>query len=86
LTKTANDTGTVTYTYDDAGRQLTMTDQLAKTAVATYDPVTGLLATTKLPGKPAATYTYDAAGRITQATDPSGVVTKTGYDALGPAR
>ncbi len=37
-------------------------------------------------GKPAATYTYDAAGRITQATDPSGVVTKTGYDALGPAR
>lgn len=83
LTKTAGDDGTVVYTYDLAGRQLTMRDQLLKVATATYDPVTGLLATTALPGKPATTYRYDPAGRIKEVEDPSGVITKTFYDDLG---
>jgi RHS repeat-associated protein len=84
-------TGDVTYTYDEAGRVLSLT-RAATPATATTAPspatatvytysVRGLLASTTTDGT-TTTYAYDAAGRLTGTTR-GGVTTTRTYDADG---
>ena len=80
-------TATVTTTtYDALGRELTSDDEDADTTADTtnvYDRL-GRLTSTTVNGATTA-YEYDRAGNQVRVTDPAGIVTTTGYDALGRA-
>jgi RHS repeat-associated protein len=72
---------TTSYTYDAAGRTLTMTDPATQTTTTAYDAL-GRVLTVTHPDTTQDTYTYDAAGeQLTQAN--SAGTTTTTYDALG---
>ncbi len=76
-------TRTWNYTYDDAGRSLSVSVSGDGTAVPNtefgYDADTGLLETTTA-GTATITRTYDAAGRLSDYSDASGVTSSMAYD------
>ena len=69
------------YTYDPAGRVLTLTDGNEKTTTYTYFPTTGYLESVTDPLGNKTTYTYDAAGRVATRVDPKGNVAGCGCAA-----
>ena len=75
------------YTYNSAGRILTVADAAGKVTTYEYDSVTGDLARIKYPknsdtgDNPTYIYDHDILGRIRSITDPSGNVTSYTYDA-----
>lgn len=69
---------TTTYTYDDAGDRLIMTDPLGHQTVSTYDPAANLL-TQKDPLGHQYIYTYDSSNELLTAKDPLGVTTTNVY-------
>ncbi|WP_091561803.1 DNRLRE domain-containing protein [Micromonospora pattaloongensis] len=87
-TTTANGvTTTSTLTYDDAGRQgsLTVTSGIgtaAPVSTSEYDPVSGLLTRTTSPTGGTITRAYDKLGRLVSYTDADAGVTTTTYDSL----
>jgi YD repeat-containing protein len=70
--------GSVSYTYDAAGRRTTMTVAGQLTVNYLYDNANRLTQITQ--GSSTVTYTYDAAGRRTSLTLPNGVLVEYGYD------
>ncbi|MFH1022688.1 MAG: FN3 associated domain-containing protein, partial [Planctomycetota bacterium] len=73
---------TTTYTYDDAGRRLTMTLPEGGVVEYTYDDVGNLL-TEEDPLHHVTTYTYDNRNLLETVTDPASNVTAYEYDGLG---
>jgi RHS repeat-associated protein len=71
--------GTVSYTYDHAGRRTSMIVAGQPTVTYTYDNADRLTQITQ--GTSTATFAYDAAGRRTSLTLPNGVVVAYTYDA-----
>lgn len=71
-----------TYTYDAAGRQLTMTDALNRTTSYAYDYL-GRQVSLADPLNQTETYTYNDAGLLTSKTDRNGTVHTYEYDGLG---
>ena len=74
--------GTTTWSYDNLGRLIAVTDPNGKTVKYGYDAAgnrTGLT----YPDTKQVTYTYDPANRLAQIADWSGQQTKYGYDAVG---
>ncbi|MEU7088101.1 RHS repeat-associated core domain-containing protein [Streptomyces achromogenes] len=67
----------LTYTYDDLGRQKTVTDGRGITTTYTYDNRDRVK--TQTAGNATATFTYDADGNLTSRTTPAGTSTFT-YD------
>ncbi|MEU3552221.1 RHS repeat-associated core domain-containing protein [Streptomyces longwoodensis] len=67
----------ITYTYDDLGRQKTMTDGRGITTTYTYDNRDRIK--TQTAGSATAAFTYDADGNLTTRTTPAGTSTFT-YD------
>jgi YD repeat-containing protein len=70
--------GSISYTYDAAGRRTSMTVAGQPTVTYTYD-ANRLASVTQ--ASSVVTVTYDAAGRRTSVTLPNGVVTEYTYDA-----
>jgi RHS repeat-associated protein len=89
--RSGSQTYPVTYTYDYAGRQKTMTTYGTEEATTTwlYDPATGFLVEKNYDGETDngdefdADYTYTAAGRLLTRTWQRGVTTTYGYDSGG---
>ncbi|MFB5677041.1 polymorphic toxin-type HINT domain-containing protein [Paenibacillus terreus] len=81
LVKQTSQDQTVSFTYDDTGKRLSMTDNTGKTSYQ-YDRYTGLLKTVTYPDGLKLTNEYDLNGNRTQVTDPFGQVTKYVYDGL----
>lgn len=81
---------TITYSYDLAGRRLSMKDNTGTTSY-TYDPTTKLLKTVTYPDDKVISYVYDNQGNRTRMTDVFGLDTYYGYDSrnrlkgVGPA-
>ena len=69
----------VTFSYDDVGNRLTMTDG-SGSETRTYDNLDRLTSVTR--GTDAFSYQYDAAGNATKRTFPGGTVADYGYDPL----
>ncbi len=75
---------TTCYTYDDAGRKTSETDNLGHITSYTYDTAGNLLSVTKGYGTPSASttsYTYDNARNRISMTDGRGDTTQYAYDA-----
>ncbi|MCD1258816.1 Hint domain-containing protein [Paenibacillus athensensis] len=70
----------ITYSYDLAGRRVTMQDATGTTAYA-YDPVTKRANSVTFPDGKSIAYQFDAQGNRTQMTDPFGHTTAYGYDS-----
>ncbi|MCD1260165.1 S8 family serine peptidase [Paenibacillus athensensis] len=70
---------TITYSYDAAGRRLTMKDATGTTTYA-YDPVTKRASSVTFPDGKSIAYQFDTQGNRTQMTDPFGNTTVYGYD------
>jgi RHS repeat-associated protein len=80
---TTGDRNTTTYTYDEFGRQQTVTDALSRTTTFLYDSL-GRVQTTILPdGSTSGSTVYDQYGRRISETDRMGRVTRFEYDQLG---
>jgi YD repeat-containing protein len=79
LTSETTPEGSITYTYDDAGRRSTMTIAGQAQVAYGYDDANRL--TTITQGSSVVTFDYDAANRRTSLTLPNGVVVEYGYDA-----
>lgn len=79
LTSVVDAKETISYTWDTAGRRLSMTDQTGKTAYA-YETGSGWLTKVTYPDQRTTTYAYDSQGNRTRMTDPFGIVTSYGYD------
>ncbi len=71
--------GSVSYTYDAAGRRATMTVSGQPSVVYSYDSANRLTQITQ--GASVVSYAYDAAGRRTSLTLPNGVLVEYVYDA-----
>ena len=81
---TAPDTGTTTFSYDNAGRANSITDAEGKITIYTYNGFGELIEEVN-PNTGTTTYLYDEAGNITQKQQSSGVEIRTTtyqYDAL----
>ncbi|SCL34140.1 RHS repeat-associated core domain-containing protein [Micromonospora pallida] len=78
VTSVASPTGTIGYSYDDAGQRTGMTVPGQPAVAYTYDP-TGLLETITQ-GSRSARWHRDAAGRV-ERVDQAGVTARYGYDA-----
>ena len=76
---------TTTTVYDDAHRQLLVTDPLGVTDVTQFDARGRVESVTKDSNglKLSTRYRYDAEGRLLSSTDANGLVTSYVYDALG---
>ncbi|MFE5321462.1 polymorphic toxin-type HINT domain-containing protein [Paenibacillus sp. NPDC056579] len=91
LTSNVSANETITYTYDAAGRRLTMEDATGKT-VYEYDSITKRQSSVTFPDKRTLTYQYDVQGNRTQMTDPFGYKMEYDYDtrnrltAVGPSK
>ncbi|WP_372010394.1 RHS repeat domain-containing protein [Paenibacillus chitinolyticus] len=70
----------ISFSYDAAGRRLSMQDGIGTTGY-TYEPSTGWLTQVKYPDQQTLQYAYDQQGKRTKMTDPFGVVTNYEYDA-----
>jgi RHS repeat-associated protein len=79
---TAPDGGITSYTYDPAGRVLTVTDPTNAVTTNTYD-IAGRPLTVTEPGGAVTTYQYDANGRLTKTIEPGGGEASTAYGPLG---
>ena len=71
------------YTYDNAGRRQTMTDQLGYRLDYDYDGIGRLRSMTNSTTTRIVLYEYDAAGRLGQKTLANGVYTTYSYDLAG---
>ncbi|MFN8222177.1 MAG: LamG-like jellyroll fold domain-containing protein [Gaiellales bacterium] len=71
----------VTFTLDNVGNRLSMTDGISGAQTRTYDNLDRLLTVTR--GTSTFTYVYDAAGNLTKRTYPDGTVVNLTYDPLG---
>jgi len=80
LTSSQLGTETITYSYDAAGRRLSMQDATGTTSYA-YDPMTKQASTVTFPDGKSIAYQFDAQGNRTQMTDPFGNTTAYGYDS-----
>ncbi|MVP02560.1 RHS repeat-associated core domain-containing protein, partial [Paenibacillus lutrae] len=69
----------IAFSYDAAGRRLSMQDGTGTTNY-TYEPSTGWLTQVKYPDQRTLQYAYDPQGKRTKMTDPFGVVTNYQYD------
>ncbi|QAV17807.1 hypothetical protein PC41400_09085 [Paenibacillus chitinolyticus] len=69
----------ISFSYDAAGRRLSMQDGIGTTGY-TYEPSTGWLTQVKYPDQRTLQYAYDQQGKRTKMTDPFGVVTNYEYD------
>lgn len=78
LTNETTPQGSVSYTYDAAGRRTSMTVAGHPTVNCAYDNADRLTQITQ--GSSTVTIVYDANGRRTSVTLPNGVVTEYGYD------
>ncbi|AJK45877.1 LysM peptidoglycan-binding domain-containing protein [Burkholderia plantarii] len=89
LVRTTSPTTTLTYRYDHAGQRLAEGGAAAGGATTqyTYDLAGRVLTRTQFVSSSEASlttrYEYDAKGHLVQTTDPSGMVTRTRYDAIG---
>ncbi|WP_246797476.1 HYD1 signature containing ADP-ribosyltransferase family protein [Burkholderia perseverans] len=89
LVRTTSPTTTLTYRYDHAGQRLAESGVAAGSASTqyTYDLAGRVLTRTQFVSSSEASlttrYEYDAMGHLVQTTDPSGMVTRTRYDAIG---
>jgi len=81
LTQEATPQGTVSYTYDAAGRRTSMTVAGEPTITYSYDNADRLIAITQ--GSVVVSFSYDTAGRRTALTLPNGVTTEYAYDTAG---
>ncbi|HXH81927.1 MAG TPA: RHS repeat domain-containing protein, partial [Candidatus Tectomicrobia bacterium] len=79
LTQETTPNGTVSYTYDAAGRRTSMTVSGQATVTYGYDTADRLTSITQ--GSQTVSFAYDAAGRRTSLSLPNGVVTEYAYDA-----
>ncbi|MCL6458434.1 MAG: hypothetical protein K6T85_10565 [Gorillibacterium sp.] len=79
LTKEVSADETIAYTYDRAGKRLSMSDGTGTTRYA-YDPVQGTLTKVTLPDTRSVHYGYDVMGKRTSMTDPFGYPMAYGYD------
>ena len=79
LTSETTPQGTVSYTYDGAGRRTSMTVAGQPTANYTYDNANRLTQITQ--GASIVTFAYDVAGRRTSTTLPNGIAVSYTYDA-----
>ena len=70
------------YTYDDAGRQISVTDTLGRTTQYEYDAAGHVVKTTDPLGN-ASTSTYNEAGQLVSTTDALGHSTSYSYDSTG---
>jgi len=75
----ATPNGTVSYTYDAAGRRSTMTAPGQSTTSYTYDSANRLVQIAR--GSDSVEMVYDADGRVTYLTLPNSVTTQYSYDA-----
>ena|GEM_PF-821553 len=76
---------TISFTYDDAGKRLTMADGTGTTTntyTYTYDPYNGGLTQVTFPDAKSIQYAYDANGRRLQMTEPFGGNVYYDYDAM----
>src|SRR5262249_9499102 len=75
-----------TYTYNQSGQVLTVTDATGAVTTYSYDPITGDLISVTYPANsdsgPAPSYIYgrDAVGRVSSVTDPLNHITNYTYD------
>jgi RHS repeat-associated protein len=81
-TATGSVQGTITRTYDAAGRMLSYTDEAGQRTGYSYDAAGNLIRLT-YPDGVTVSYTYNAAGRVTSVTDWAQRVTEFTYDRLG---
>ncbi len=72
----------VSYTYDDNGNVVKVTDALGHVTAMTYDALDRVSTSTDASGH-IASYQYDIGDRLTQVTDPRGLVTGYTYDGFG---
>jgi RHS repeat-associated protein len=79
LTSETTPQGSVSYTYDAAGRRTSMTVFGQPTVNYSYDNANRLLQIAQ--GSSVVSFTYDAAGRRTSLTLPNGVLVEYAYDA-----
>ncbi|WP_201319379.1 S8 family serine peptidase [Paenibacillus sp. EPM92] len=79
LTSSVTGQEAVSYTYDTAGRRLSMVDGTGTTSYA-HEPMTKQLKTVTYPDGKKLNYQYNAQGSRTQMTDPFGFTTAYGYD------
>jgi len=79
VTSETTSVGTVSYTYDDAGRRATMSVPNQSQVSYTYDDADRLTQITQ--GSDTVSFTYDAADRRTSMTLPNGTVASYTYDA-----
>ncbi len=79
LTSETTPQGTVSYTYDAAGRRLTMQAASQAQVSYTYDNANRLTGITQ--GSTSLNFGYDAAGRRTSATLPGGITASYTWDA-----
>jgi RHS repeat-associated protein len=77
-----NAAGTTSFTYNQLGEVLTMTDPMNGVTGYTYDTRGNLLSTTNALNK-VRSYTYDARGLLLTTIDPRNNVTSLSYDANG---
>src|SRR5262249_32203300 len=70
------------YTYNDFGQVLSVTDPLMHTVNNTYDPQTGDLLSVQAPATSPAEYRYNSAGNVT-ATTFGGATSQYMYDSVG---
>jgi RHS repeat-associated protein len=73
---------TMTYAYDDAGDELSVSTGLSTKQSFTYDTRGDRLTSTDARGN-TTTYGYDALGRLTQTKNPLGGASTYAYDAMG---
>jgi YD repeat-containing protein len=74
---------TTTYTYDNNGNAVTITDPDANQKKQTFDPLNRLSTVTDPPPGGVTTNTYDQHDRILTVTDPNNNVTSYVYDGFG---
>ncbi|MCL6457003.1 MAG: hypothetical protein K6T85_03265, partial [Gorillibacterium sp.] len=79
LTSEVSADETIAYTYDRAGKRLSMSDGTGTTRYA-YDSVQGTLTQVTLPDTRSVQYGYDVMGKRTSMIDPFGYPTAYGYD------
>jgi YD repeat-containing protein len=73
----------LTYTYDAAGRETSMTDQSGYTEKYVYDAAGRLSKVTDGSGNLLVSYTYDAAGRVARQVNANGTSTTISHNADG---